>query len=196
MTIDPNSPTKYVETFDKVMLVLGDRESGRSTFIRSFNPIAVMSYYPKFSGDRKKLVTDLGRTKEKSIIGIETGLPALVENSDVFLKELALLAKIRKHIYLVEWRVHADENYIKFMGSTYSKFASTIFVTKGITKDAETLELSGGRFSGIGSFMKDSPDWFLEYSVVKHNQEAAIELENVKYNVSNYVPKELASRSQ
>lgn len=184
-------PKELFTTFGSIALVVGERQSARSTFIRSLEPKQIIGYYPKFSNDRKSLITELGKHKQKTILAIETELPAISEKSDTLLKELSLLAKIRKHIYLIEWKLTDNADPDTILYATYAQFVPTIVVTYGLSKEAATNDSSQGRFSSIGTIIKNQFEWFLEYSIIRGNSGIALQPEHLKYDVTHHVPKNL-----
>src|SRR5581483_9743178 len=100
--------------------------------------------------------------------------------------ELLLFAKLRKHIYLIEWRVEPD-NIVGFSSSTYTKYATSIFITCGLKKDPYYDE-DANRFSAIGSKMDTgNEDMIVEYHVLKRKGSQALVSDKLKYNISNWL---------
>jgi hypothetical protein len=183
-------PKEFIgNDFGKIILIAGDKNSGKSTFIISQEPKELLYYKPQFKQDKKNFIEELSYIDPNSFIGIETIFPCISQNSDIFLKELALLAKISKHTYLIEWRVET-KNISSFLFSTYSKYAKSIFLTNGIKQDTIEEENSSGRFSSIASKINSiGNDFVLEYKILKCDNSLAIDPETKSYNITKWIKK-------
>lgn len=164
------------------MLILGAKNSGRSELIRLFEPSHVTFFSPQFSNDKKKLIQDLSAHSKKSVIGIESTMPSLRETTEVFFKELALLSKIRKQTYLIEWQ-NRHAKPMQVLKSPFIRYVHTIVLARGLEVETPFVD---DRFASIGNLFPDADDLrTLKYSVLYHDKSECLEPEEFTYNLTS-----------
>lgn len=183
--MESNDPKSFTD-FGSLLLVCGDYESGRSTFMWSLEPDDVINYHPKFVNDRKKLIKKLSSYDPGSIVGIETDLPNIQEKMDPFLNDILLSANIRNHMYMIELKISPSEEEA-FLLSTRIKFAKTVIITKGIERQKKFIDGGIPRFSAIGATTEASRVYILSYCIAKYNDAKAIVLENINWDVTKVI---------
>lgn len=170
-----------------LILVAGDIKSGRSTFLKSQTD-HLIQYRPLFGTDRKNLVATLSSFEKNSTIGIETSLPVICEHPPSLLKDLKLLAKLKKHNYLLEWRCK-DSEIGPLLGPTIAGSVYLAFYTHGIVRsDSASDKAIMSRLAAvaIGKGTK-KPVLDINYSVLVHKSVVANKPSVWKYNVTEHL---------
>lgn len=175
----------------QIIIVAGQRYSGRSNFMMALNPIDTVWYAPRLATDRKELIQKLQIYPNDSIIAIESELPGLVEKPNSLINQLGVLARLRKHTYILEWTIDADAAAM-FARSTYcnSKQITSIFHTIAIKKD-DSPGKGIARFRSIAARVcKKMDKWVIEYQILKNAGNTSLPTEVLKYHINEFRKKE------
>lgn len=176
-------PKTFLGEFGKTILVIGNKNSGQAVFLKSIEPYSILEYKPKFSRDRKILVDQLTKIPSSNVVGIETNLPSVSENLDAFLKEMEMLAKLNKHIYVMSWNLSPDNLQKRASTKTYLRYVPSVFATYGLVKEeGESNYIS--RFQMIGNRIGgQNDDCVLQYALVKKDKFFVVETEMLRYRI-------------
>lgn len=170
-------------TTGDLVLITGRRESGKSTLIKTWSH-SVIDYSPRFSNDRKTMISSLGLFPKKAVIGITGSLPNPVEKPDRLFKELGLLASLQHHVYLLEWNLTEIDSISPLLTSTYARRIASIVQCHGLAlKAPEGI----ARFAGIASRIYPSHTWLLDYEIRKQNTYMSLENERFQQDVTAFV---------